>query len=186
MSIRLASINEAEIARINDIYNESAVRKFLTADTEPTTLTDRIKWLLAYNQTEYPVYVAVQNYEVVGWIAIRPYREGRAALKHTKEVSYYVSKDWERQGIGTQLLQHVLNEVPNLAVRNLVAIVLEKNLGSIKLLEKFNFRRWGLLPAVADFNGELCGHLYFGLAIGQEAPVSRKSIIDNNILSFVY
>src|SRR5580765_7562562 len=108
MTIRLANINEAEIAQINDIYNESARLKFLTADTQPTTLTDRIKWLLSYNQTEYPVYVAVDNHKVLGWISVRPYREGRAALRFTKEISYYVAHNQHKKGIGTQLVAYVL------------------------------------------------------------------------------
>lgn len=166
MTIRLANISEAEIGRINDIYNESAVLKFLTADMQPTTLTDRIKWLLSYNQTEYPVYVAVDNYKVIGWISVRPYREGRAALRFTKEVSYYVSHDHLGKGVGTQLMNHVLSQAPGLLIKNLIAIVLEKNEASIRLLEKFNFKQWGFLPGVADFNGEVCGHLYYGREIG--------------------
>src|ERR1700704_4616358 len=117
MTIRLANINEAEITQINDIYNESARLKFLTADTQPTTLTDRIKWLLAYNQTEYPVYVAVENNKVYGWISVRPYREGRAALRFTKEVSYYIAPGHQKKGIGTMLLNYVLKNASNLQIK---------------------------------------------------------------------
>jgi len=177
MNIRLANINEREIAQINDIYNESARLKFLTADMQPTTLTDRVKWLLSYNQTEYPVYVAVENNKVNGWISVRPYREGRAALRFTKEISYYIAHDQHKKGIGTQLLSFVLKHAPELQIKNLIAIVLEKNLGSIQLLEKFNFRQWGLLPGVADFNGEVCGHLYYGLQIGTaDTPKKNQRI----------
>ena len=165
MTIRLANINEAEITQINDIYNESARKKFLTADTQPTTLTDRIKWLLSYNQTEYPVYVAVENHKIFGWISVRPYREGRAALRYTKELSYFISDPYQRKGFGSMLMEHVLKNVSDLKTKNLVAIVLEKNDGSIRLLEKFNFSRWGFLPNIADFDGEICGHLYYGLNV---------------------
>ncbi|PWT73246.1 MAG: N-acetyltransferase [Bacteroidetes bacterium] len=184
MSIRLANINEAEIARINDIYNESAAKRFLTADIEPTTLTDRIRWLLSYNQTDYPVYVAVQNYQVVGWISVRPYREGRAALKFTKELSYYVAEDWRSKGIGSQLLQHVIDQAPQLKIKNLIAIVLEKNITSISLLEKFKFNRWGFLPSVADFDGETCGHLYFGLGIPEKPKNERRHSEREELLGY--
>lgn len=184
MAIRLANINEAEIARINDIYNESAAKKFLTADTEPTSLTDRIRWLLSFNQTEYPVYVAVQNYQVVGWISVRPYREGRAALKYTKELSYYIAEEWKGKGIGSQLLQYVIEQSAQLKVKNLIAIVLEKNEVSIKLLEKHKFKRWGFLPAVADFNGETCGHIYFGLGLHENIKNQSRNVQPEEMLSF--
>ena len=174
MTIRLANINEAEITQINDIYNESARLKFLTADTQPSTLTDRIKWLLSYNQTEYPVYVAVENHKIYGWISVRPYREGRAALRFTKEVSYYVDHMHHKKGIGTMLLTHVLKNAPSLQIKNLIAIVLEKNLASINLLKKFDFTQWGLLPNVADFDGEICSHLYYGLSIKDDYEPKKK------------
>ncbi|MBS1598019.1 MAG: N-acetyltransferase [Bacteroidetes bacterium] len=175
MNIRLANINEAEISQINDIYNESAQLKFLTADTQPTTITDRIKWLLSYNQTEYPVYVAVENNKVFGWIAVRPYREGRAALRFTKEVSYYIAHSHHKKGIGTMLLNHVVKNASDLQIKNLIAIVLEKNTGSIRLLEKFNFSKWGVLPDVADFGGEICSHLYYGLYIESNHGSKKKT-----------
>src|SRR5580765_5103204 len=116
MTIRLANINEAEIVQINDIYNEAAKLKFLTADTQPTTLTDRIKWLLSYNQTEYPVYVAVENNKVYGWVSVRPYREGRAALRFTKRVNYYGPPKHHKKGIATMLLNHVLKNASDLQI----------------------------------------------------------------------
>jgi phosphinothricin acetyltransferase len=30
------------------------------------------------------------------------------------------------------------------------------------MMESLGFDRWGHLPRVADFDGEECGHLYFG------------------------
>ncbi len=182
MNIRLANISEAEINKINDIYNEAAKLKFLTADTQPTTLTDRIKWLLSYNQTEYPVYVAVDNYDVIGWMAIRPYREGRAALRYTKEISYYVAQEHLGKGVGTKLMNHVVAFAPTLQIKNLIAIVLEKNMASIKLLEKFNFSQWGFLPNVADFNGEICGHLYYGLEIKPDPSLQKNTTKEREML----
>lgn len=47
----------------------------------------------------------------------------------------------------------------------LVAILLEWNIPSIQLLEKFGFERWGFLPEVTEFPGGLCGYLYYGRKI---------------------
>ena len=47
----------------------------------------------------------------------------------------------------------------------LFAIILDSNQGSIRLLEKYGFKKWGHLPRVADFDGIEVGHLYYGLRI---------------------
>jgi len=39
---------------------------------------------------------------------------------------------------------------------------------NIKLAEKFGFKEWGCLPGIADFNGEICSHLYYGLKIKKD------------------
>ncbi len=44
----------------------------------------------------------------------------------------------------------------------LFAILLDVNTSSVGILEKFGFEQWGHLPGVADFDGALCGHLYYG------------------------
>ena len=129
----------------------------------PVSLEDRIKWVHAVNPQENPLYTAILDNHVLGWLSVRPYRESRAALKRVKEVSYYVSPAWQEKGIGKALLAHAIAKAPALNIGTFLAIVLEKNLRSIGLLEKFGFSRWGFLPRVAEFDGEYCGHCYYGL-----------------------
>ena len=49
--------------------------------------------------------------------------------------------------------------------KTLFAILMDCNLASRKLLEKFGFEQWGRIPEVADFNGVECGHYYYGMKI---------------------
>jgi phosphinothricin acetyltransferase len=44
----------------------------------------------------------------------------------------------------------------------MLTIVLDKNIGSISLLEKNNFEQWGFLPEVAQIDGKILGHVYYG------------------------
>jgi RimJ/RimL family protein N-acetyltransferase len=34
------------------------------------------------------------------------------------------------------------------------------------MMEKMGFQQWGFLPRVADFDGEECGHFYYGKRMG--------------------
>jgi phosphinothricin acetyltransferase len=83
---------------------------------------------------------------------------GRAALRFTAEISYYIATTRQRQGVGTALLEHALAACPALGIRHLFAIVLESNEASLKLLRKMGFEQWGYLPGVADFDGREVGH----------------------------
>ena len=100
--------------------------------------------------------------KVAGWCSLSPYRPGRAALRFTAEISYYIAPAYHRQGIGTALVKHAMVACPTLEIRRLFATAWEGNEGSLKLLEKMGFEQWGHLPRVADFDGKQVGHLYYG------------------------
>jgi len=136
MEIRIAKIEDLE--SIVEIYNQAVLEKFATADTDVLTLESRIDWFNNHNPEKYPIFVSCNNKKVVGWCSISPYRPGRNALRYTAEISYYIHKDFRRQGIGQQLIAESIIYSRRINLKTLFAIVLDRNIGSIKLLEKFN------------------------------------------------
>ena len=64
-------------------------------------------------------------------------------------------------------MEFIIHEAPKIHIKTLIAILLEPNTPSIRLLEKFNFRKWGDMPNVADFDGIECSHQFYGLRIAQ-------------------
>ena len=160
MMIRFAKLDD--LPAIVDIYNQSIPSKQSTGDIQPLRVEDRITWFEEHRPDSHPIFVADVEGRVAGWCSLSAYRPGRAALRFTAEISYYIAPSYHRQGIGTALIEHTLKACPMLQIRHLFAIVLETNLASLKLLEKMGFERWGYLPRVADFDGKEVGHLYFG------------------------
>jgi L-amino acid N-acyltransferase YncA len=162
IEIKKAIIEDLPV--IVEIYNQAIRQKFATADTILFTPEERLDWFKSHT-AEYPVYVAWKDNKIVGWLSVSPYRPGRLALRTVKEVSYYIDNKYQRLGIGSALLQCAIQKAKDLDVENYIAIVLEKNLASISLLQKFGFQLWGHLPMVAHFESEKCGHLYYGLCV---------------------
>ena len=160
MNIRLAQIDD--LPSIIDIYNQSIPSKQSTGDTQPVTIEDRLTWFHEHRPDEHPVFVAEVNGQVAGWCSLSAYRAGRAALRFTSEISYYIASAYQRQGIATALVEHALATCPALQIRHVFAIVLEGNQASLQLLEKMGFAQWGYLPRVANFDGKEVGHLYYG------------------------
>jgi len=158
--IRLASLND--LPNIVAIYNEAVEQRFATADLRPVTVDRRLDWFCDHDPSVFPIYVSDVDGSVQGWCSLSSYRSGREALLGTAEVSYYVRRDSQRQGIGAKLVRHAVTEAPRLGKRILFGIVLERNEGSIRLIRSCGFELWGRLPDVASFDGELVSHLYFG------------------------
>jgi L-amino acid N-acyltransferase YncA len=160
MMIRFAQIDD--LPAIVDIYNQSIPSKQSTGDTQPVRVEDRMTWFGEHRPEEHPIFVAEMDGQVVGWCSLSAYRAGRAALRFTAEISYYIAPAYHRHGIGTALIEHALASCPALQFKHLFAIVLEGNEASVRLLEKIGFEKWGYLPRVADFDGKEVGQLYYG------------------------
>jgi len=163
MEIRMA--RQADLPAINKIYNQAVRQRFCTAHLEEMKIGERERWFALHNNASYPVFVAVNDRGVTGWISLGPYREDRQALAHVAEVSYYVHELERGHGVGSSLLRHVIQTAPEYGYSVIIAILLSRNPSSIGLLEKFGFEEWGRMPAIARVDGELADHLYFGLKL---------------------
>lgn len=165
MSIRLAKLGD--LNDIVKIYNQAIIKGNSTADLEVFSVESKLNWFESHhnNETKYPIFVYEIEHKCVGWISISSYREGRKALELTVEISYYIHNDYQKQGIGKELIEYVINYSKKVGYKNLLAIVLSTNTSSIKLLNKLEFRQWANLPNVAIINGEEISHLYFGLKL---------------------
>lgn len=167
MPARFRIAEMTDLPEIVEIYNQAVALKSATGELTPVTVESRTSWLLEHDPARYPVFVAETGGTVAGWCSLSPYRPGRMALRYTAEISYYVHEDFRRRGIGSRLVAFTLQESRTREIKSLVAILLDVNLPSIRLLEKLSFEKWGHLPGVADFDGRECGHLYYGLRVRQ-------------------
>ncbi len=161
--IRIAGPDD--LPRLVEILNQAIATGKANAHSEPFCVETRRAWFDAHTPDTHPIYVCEdEEGQVVGYLSISPYR-GRPALARTGEISYYVDYDCHGQGIGSALMRYALGDCERIGKHMLLAIVLEGNTPSLRLLEKFNFEKWGFLPEVAELSGKLCGHWYYGRRI---------------------
>ena len=163
--IRTAQFGDLE--RIIEIYNQAIDAKFQTGFTERVKVEDRVGWFYEHVPGKYPLLVYIVDDKVAGWFSISPYRAGRDALRFTTEISYFVHSDYRKMGIASQLLVYGINACRQLHFKTAIAIILDKNVASIKLMEKFGFHKWAFLPGVADFDGVECNHVYYGMKLNE-------------------
>ena len=160
--IRKAVVDD--LSALTTIYNQ-AIKAKQTADSVTMTIEDRMSWFKAHQNLKYPLFVATKGTTILGYATLSQYRGGRAALQYAVEVSYYIHQRYHRKGIGSQLLTHALSTAKKLGFRHAFAILLDTNLPSVRLLEKFGFEQWGHLPNIAIFETYICGQFYYGKAL---------------------
>ena len=161
MKVVLAELQDR--TAIVEIYNQAIKAGQNTADTETFTLAERTDWFESHTPEKYPLLVAKEGDDVLGYLTISPYRFGREALKHTAEISYYIHFDHHRKGVATQLMNAALNQCASLQIKTLVAILIGCNQGSVKLLDKNGFKEWGRMPNIVELADNKFDHLYYGL-----------------------
>jgi len=160
LTIRAAAVGD--LPAIVAVYNQAVQQRFATADLEPVTIEQRRVWFDEHDPSSLPIYVAEGDGAVIGWCSLSAHRPGRAALRGTAEISYYVRADTRQRGVGTALVRHAVSEAPRLGKRVLFGILLERNTPSINLLKKCGFELWGRLPDAALIEGELVSQVYYG------------------------
>jgi L-amino acid N-acyltransferase YncA len=161
MQIEIERAEAGDLPRIVEIYNQAILDGFSTADMETYQPEDKLQWFNSHD-VHHPLYVLRSEGQVMGWISLSAYRPGRKALQSVREVSGYLDSQYRGRGLGTKLMQFVIDLAPSLGVDCLLGILLSRNNKSIALVEKTGFEKWGTLPGIADFNGERCDHLYYG------------------------
>jgi phosphinothricin acetyltransferase len=160
--MNIHAAKEKDFQEIIKIYNHAVDEKFATADTEYVTVNSRKEWFAQHSPDTYPIYLAEENNEIVGWCSLSPHRPGRKALRSVAEISYYIHKDHRRKGIANSLITHTIKSAKALGFKNLISILLDLNKTSIYILEKFGFEKWGHLPNVAEIDGVICGQYIYG------------------------
>lgn len=163
MLIRTAQEND--LSGIVAIYNQAISEQFCTGDTRSVSVESRRDWFSQHTAGTYPIYIAEESGQLLGWCSLSPYRPGRAALRTTAEISYYVDSTQRGQGLGSRLVQHALVEAPALGFTHLLAVLMDVNTASVRLLENQSFRQWGYLPGVARFDSAVCGQFIYGREI---------------------
>jgi len=150
MTIRDAIVDD--LPAIVAIYNASIPGRAATADTQPVTVASRSDWFHDHNPNTRPLWVAVQNDIIAGWLSFQSFY-GRLAYHATAELSVYIAPSWQRNGIGNALLSQAVEQAPGLGLKTLLGYIFAHNDASLRLFEKFGFHRWGVLPRVAELDG---------------------------------
>ncbi|MFY0685775.1 MAG: N-acetyltransferase [Cyclobacteriaceae bacterium] len=97
--------------------------------------------------------VCIQDDVVVGWSALSSVSD-RCVYGGVAEVSVYVSANWHGQGIGSLLLESLINFSESNRIWTLQAGIFPENDASVGLHRKFGFRTVGVREKLGQLNGK--------------------------------
>lgn len=142
-SIILRAATTADAARIQEIYAYHVLHGTATFEEEVPSLSDmeqRIAHTLAQG---FPYIVAELNGQVCAYAYVNSYRP-RRAYRFTVEDSIYIDKDYTGKGLGTLLLQELIQRTEQGPWHLIVAVIGDSNNhASINLHKKLGFTMVG-------------------------------------------
>lgn len=142
-------VNIGDAAAIADIYNHYVSHTDISFETQPLSVSamrERIETLcsdarLHLCSGEPPYYVYFSHGVVAGYCYAHAWKE-RVAYGRTLETTVYVSPTQLHQGIGTALMQRLIDHIKSLDTYHaLIACITSSNTASCRMHEKLGFRR---------------------------------------------
>jgi phosphinothricin acetyltransferase len=135
VDIRRANLADAEAIR--QIYNIEVTDSTATLDLVPRTPEEQASWMVAHSGV-YPVIVADEGGQVVGFASLSPYRP-RPGYATAVEDSIYVAAQHRGKGVGRQLLSEAVIMARTHGFHSIVARVSATQQASVALHEACGF-----------------------------------------------
>jgi L-amino acid N-acyltransferase YncA len=146
-TVRPAARDDAEA--ITRIYNEGIRGRGATFETRERTPDEVHAW---FDDPRFPILVAVQDGEVVGWAAASSYR-ARACYAGIAEYSIYVASSHHGQGIGNLLMPAFLEALAQAGFWKVLSRLFPENVASRALCARHGFREVGTYARHGQLDG---------------------------------
>ena len=164
VTVRAARPDDA--AAIAEIYAHHVVHGTASFDTEPRSEAETAAKIADCDRHGWPFLIAEAGVEVIGYAYATQFRD-RPAYRSTCENSIYISPSHVGQGVGSLLLDALVEAATNSGFRQMIAVVGGAEPASIALHRKAGFREVGRMRSVGRKLGQWLDTVYLQLPLGQ-------------------
>jgi L-amino acid N-acyltransferase YncA len=144
---RIRPLTHADWPAVERIYAEGIATGDATFETEPPSWEEFDAGRLGDHR-----YVAVENDEIVGWIALSP-ASARPCYAGVTEHSVYVAHSARGRGIGRELMDALITSADGAGIWTIQTSVFPENVASLALHERVGFRVVGRRERIAQLGG---------------------------------
>ena len=154
---------EADLPQINDLYNYYVSNSTCVWTRQLCTEQERKEWFASHDDAT-PVLVAEQNGKVVAWGTFSLFKTACTFYK-TVENSIYVHHEFQRQGIGSQLLAELLLRAREAGFASVIAVISSDQEASLALHRAAGFQEVGRFQQVGYKFGRYMDVVYLQLRL---------------------
>ncbi len=167
--IGLRTAADGDMATIQAIYAHHVLHGLASFEEMPPSIEDMRVRREAIVAQGMPYLVAEIGGTIVGYAYVGPYRT-RSAYRFTVEDSIYIAPGQQNRGIGSRLLQALIECCERGPWRRMIAVIGDSdNEASIALHRRCGFERVGILPAVGFKFGRWVDSVLWQRALGDGA-----------------
>ena len=142
-NVEIASGSLEDLEAISEIYGHYVRTSAISFDLEMPSADVPREWFSTFGTSgRYRLLVARESDRAVAYTASAPYRP-RAAYAPSVETSVYVAPSHAGRGLGSSLYEALLSELEREDVHRAYAGIGMPNPASVRLHERFGFRRAG-------------------------------------------
>lgn len=146
MQIRDAT--PGDIVAVQAIYAHHVRHGLGTFETAPPSVEEMQRRYAQVTGDGFPYLVAEEPGRMLGYAYANHFRT-RAAYRHTVEDSIYIAADAMGRGVGTALLDALIQRCAALGLRQMLAVIGDSgNAGSIGVHRRCGFEHTGVMKAV--------------------------------------
>lgn len=165
---RVREAAEADLPAIQSIYAHHVLHGLASFEETPPTLEEMTARRASVLALGLPYLVAELEGRIVGYAYATAYRP-RPAYRYTIEDSVYVSDGFGGRGIGTRLLQALIERCERGPWRQMLAIIGDSgNSASIALHRRMGFRLVGTFDTVGFKLGRWVDTVLMQRALGKD------------------
>ncbi|MBS0393074.1 MAG: N-acetyltransferase [Proteobacteria bacterium] len=132
---------DADLAGILEIYNDVIRTSTAVYAVEPVSIDERRAWLLARRERGFPVLVACDASQVLGFASFGDWRGTWNGYRYTVEHTVHVRADVRRRGVGRELVEALIPRARELGKHVMIGGVDATNLDSILFHKRLGFER---------------------------------------------
>ncbi len=166
MAVLLRDVADSDIAAITAIYAVEVTDFVNTYEYDIPDAAEMQRRMQDIVARGFPYLVAEVDGQVAGYAYANTYRT-RVAYQWTVENSVYVDARFQGRGVGTALLQALIDACTARGYRQMVAVIGEPtNTASIKLHERFGFHLVGVFQGLGRKHGRWLDTVQMQRALG--------------------
>ncbi len=137
----IRSAGSEDLPGILAIYNEVVATSTAIYAIEPSSLAARRAWFEERGARGYPVLVAAEGAEVLGFSSFGDWRGAWPGYRHTVEHSVHVRSDMRGRGLGRDLVEALFPVARAMGMHVVIGGIDAENEASLRFHERLGFAR---------------------------------------------